>query len=589
MTVLASKNSATVTLLAGETLNVDKGGQGIAVLKIGAQKGTPISLGTTPRQIGPFSFDMPIVVQATSGSLSYNIWPSESIPDFIERDSFGNPVSIIDPETDVVTATLRQAKNDVMLGIGDSLMDRGWTTSETTRASNWIHLANCLAGAPFYPVDAGVSGETTAQILARVPAAIDDNNPAMIIFGPNSVNDISGSVPSATTISNLQAMFDLGVRSGAIVIICTVHDGTSGAALNAAASNYHRKWYREVNTFIRNYASSNPVYLHDFAAIFNDPAAGGPKSGFDQAADGRHLSFRGSYRQAQALYNNILSKLPSIKRNIDSRFNPRNMLAPFGAVVGNNATTVNGFLLGTGASGTGPNAWGYRRDSGDAVSTIDGTAGVTANTADVGLGGNKATITVTAGGDGKGGGFAIPQNGATKRFSNPRANTTAYTWGDRIAIDSTRSATVFAAGTSAGSAPDFTGLVAGDTVVDGTVTWMVTDRPKAGDKLRVLVDFDATLSSGSGGVFAWVAITDTAGTATFNTYCLGTTGSDFTTYGLQPDFSLWANRSTLRHEFTIPAGTAEVGECSVRVFFVGANTSACTINLYSASMEIVEA
>lgn len=582
-TIIALNATSSVTIPIGQTLTIT----GSGLVQYGPDFPGRGAQGIDRRAaIGPFDRAVTVQLTATQTALS---WYTVRGP----LDPYGNEVVAADPSNNAITgdpaiavANIARSRSDVMLLNGDSLIDRGFTTSDTIRASCWAHIASCRYGGQYFPVNGGVSGETSEQILARAPALIAANRPALIINGPISVNDLSNNFAPERSITALGSLFDLQLASGARVVISTVHDGTLASPMSNAASNYQRKWYRQVNAFIRSYAASRPVHLHDFAQGFNDPTAGGAKTGFSQAGDGRHLSFLGSVYQGIKLGDEFFSKLPRISPRNSARFDPRNLLAPFGAVVGNNATTVNGFLLGTGATGTGPNAWGYRRDSGDAVSTIDGTAGVTTN-ADRTVGGNKATVTVTAGGDGKGGGFAIPQNGATKRFSNARANTTAYTWGDRIALDSLRSATVFAPGTSAASAPDFTGLVAGDTVVDGTVTWMVTDRPKAGNKIRALFDLDATIASGSGGVFLWVAASDPAGTATFNSFGLGTTGSDFATFALYPDVSPWIAGSTLRHECTLPANIGEVGELSLRVFFVGANGSVCTINGYGASLEIL--
>lgn len=591
MTMLySSQGTITFPIAAGNTLVVNNlSGVETVTGSTVAREDVSTSFGAGRYGYGPQTSDATITL-TTTGQCDYEIRVGDVTP--------SNDIAKADPVTGGLDATARRYAayagltpgvtypNDVMLLIGDSLIDRGFTTSDVTRASCWAHIANCMAGAPFYPVNGGVSGQTTEQILARVPGLISTYKPALIILGPNSVNDLSNTFTSARTIAALTSMFNQCLASGALVVVQTVHDGTLASPLSTAASNYQRKWYKDVNAFIRSYAASKAVILHDFAAIYNEPTTGGAKSGFDQNGDGRHLSFRGSYYVSKSLYDRVFSKLPARLLRNPHRFDPRNLLAPFGACVGNNATGTNGFLLGTGATGTGPNAWQYRRDVGDAVSTIDGTAGTTAN-ADKAIGGNKATVTVTAGGDGKGGGIAIPQNGATKRFTNAWASGTAYTYGDRISIDSTRAATVFTPGTSAGTAPDFTGLVAGDTLVDNGVTWMVTDRPKPGDKLRVLCDFDATLVSGTGGVFLSINVTDSAGTTTLATLCNSTTGSDFTAYGPYPDFSPYTSRTTFRHEFTLPSNIAAVGELSLRLFFVGANGAQCTINCYGASVEII--
>ena len=73
MATLASKGSVTVTLTPGQTLNVEPGGQGVAVLKGGPFKGQSFGLGSEARKIGPFGFDMPITINSQSGALTYYV------------------------------------------------------------------------------------------------------------------------------------------------------------------------------------------------------------------------------------------------------------------------------------------------------------------------------------------------------------------------------------------------------------------------------------------------------------------------------------------------------------------------------------
>ncbi|WAC68893.1 SGNH/GDSL hydrolase family protein [Microbacterium sp. SL75] len=163
---------------------------------------------------------------------SFNAATGEALPLFVGSDF---------PSGRIVGVTLLAARLDPAgksTLLGDSI----------TNAQTWFDTANGHADRRWTVVNRGVPGETTTQMLARLPAVIADAPGLAVVFG--GANDLGRGVAPETIIANLQAMIE-GILAGtsARVIVGTVLPrGSVGGDSPVATMNATRA---VVNAWIR--------------------------------------------------------------------------------------------------------------------------------------------------------------------------------------------------------------------------------------------------------------------------------------------------------------------------------------------------
>ena len=137
------------------------------------------------------------------------------------------------------------------VGLGDSI----------TELQTWFSTANAATGHNYKYTNAGIGGQTTAQMLPRLSSDVLDRNPDLcVVLG--GTNDLGQGVPSATTIANLGSMVSDITAGGARVILGTVPPrlNTANAPLTSAQVDY----YWTVNAWIRGQSSSS-VMIADWS------------------------------------------------------------------------------------------------------------------------------------------------------------------------------------------------------------------------------------------------------------------------------------------------------------------------------------
>lgn len=115
--------------------------------------------------------------------------------------------------------------------------------------------------------NAGVGGDTTAMMLARVQADVVALNPSICVF-LGGTNDVLNSVPFATTQANIIATADVINAAGIEFVIGTLvprnaHTGTSGVAA-----------VRTLNAWIKLWAASRGYRVIDFNKALANPRSG---------------------------------------------------------------------------------------------------------------------------------------------------------------------------------------------------------------------------------------------------------------------------------------------------------------------------
>lgn len=397
----------------------------------------------------------------------------------------------------------------VALMFGDSLTSNGFGSGGYgTTAQNPVAIAEAKLGGVFKRlVNGGVSGERTSQRLAALPALLAATSFDVVIFGPNSVNDIDASkgtiLTSDQTIANYEASIALCFAAGVKQVwLSTVHrPSTTTVGALTAAGDITRKWYDALDTYMRSKARSDArIKVVEYCRAACNGAGTALRTNYNQlSSDLTHIGYLGADSIAAA-YTPLLQQLPFTPWDMP-RFNGsyRNMLGPgASSLQGSFASGSGGVTFGTGITGTNcPGGLFVRRQSGDTTFTGANVASVASP---VGLDGQSAQMDYTIGATGGGGGFMF----GLKFYNNPRANSTAYTWGDRISISSTLCGQCYTPGTSAGSAPDFSASQAGDLVTDGTAVWQITEIPQVGDLQLFEVDMSITANTGGASPWAWL-------------------------------------------------------------------------------------
>lgn len=164
--------------------------------------------------------------------------------------------------------------DSIIAGAINSPYDHQWTTGAGPQSS-WVNYGLMLAGQrPTLGYNAGISGNTTAQMLARIQADVIDRAPSYALVD-GGTNDLATAVPLATIKTNLAAIYDALTAAGITPIACTIPP---------------RLLYRDntnrLNAWIKTYAIRNGLPVFDIHTVVADPATGDYKAGY--AGDGIH-------------------------------------------------------------------------------------------------------------------------------------------------------------------------------------------------------------------------------------------------------------------------------------------------------------
>lgn len=165
-----------------------------------------------------------------------------------------------------------------------------------TQSLNWLAMANASAGYPASFIrNAGVSGNTTAQMAARVTADVVAYNPKVcLVLG--GTNDAAAGTGSAVTIANLISIFDALVGAGIRPVACTVPPRTGISAPE------ERETISGTNTWLRdNFQSLYPTgKLCDwFSVLSEDGNVDNPVDAY--FSDGIHFNAAGAAAAAAVL------------------------------------------------------------------------------------------------------------------------------------------------------------------------------------------------------------------------------------------------------------------------------------------------
>ena len=122
----------------------------------------------------------------------------------------------------------------MIVALGDSLTAGAGVASEQA----WPDLLASRTG--WVVVNGGVSGDTSAAALLRLPALLEEHSPVLVLVALGG-NDMLRRVPQAETIANLGEMLDMIKAHGAKpVLLATPKPSVAGAAFqNLSAAEFY--------------------------------------------------------------------------------------------------------------------------------------------------------------------------------------------------------------------------------------------------------------------------------------------------------------------------------------------------------------
>lgn len=247
-------------------------------------------------------------------------------------------------------STLALAQHDLrgnrVSWLGDSITigNSTFTATSTLRGDkdplNWLHLLT--DGKAVYQTNAGVTGNTTTQMLARVTDVTGPGADWCLVMG--GTNDCSSGISLATYASNIRAIVAALIVANIRPVLVTPPPKT--------VTGTNRQTLEKYVAWLQYYASRAGIPLVDGWSTLIDPTTGNMLSAYD-SGDGIHPSPAGGKALGQAAANTLGALLnpvlaqPPAHQTSDSR----NMIAGGLFLVDTNADGVADSWAKTG-SGT---------------------------------------------------------------------------------------------------------------------------------------------------------------------------------------------------------------------------------------------
>ncbi len=155
------------------------------------------------------------------------------------------------------------APGSVVLALGDSLTAGAGVAPEQA----WPALLAQKTG--WVVINGGVSGDTSAQGLQRLPHLLDEHQPALVLVALGG-NDMLRRLPPEQTTANLRQIIKLSKAHGAqVVLLATPNPSLMGAVFqHLSAPDFYRTLARDEQ--VRLIEDAIPAVLSD-PALKGDP------------------------------------------------------------------------------------------------------------------------------------------------------------------------------------------------------------------------------------------------------------------------------------------------------------------------------
>ena len=209
--------------------------------------------------------------------------------------------------------------NDRIAALGDSRIGQGFVGADgkaiAPGAPGSATSINVLFWASFFGRGRfraqagdsfGVSGETTAQILARTDEALAASDAAAVLVFC-SLNDVVRSTPEQTQ-ANLTQIIDKIIRADRLPVIVSETPVGPGKRFTGKPLAYHL----ENAEFLRRHARAVGALLIDPWPVLLDPASKTAHFRAGHSVDGFHLSINGAIRIGQLISDALTPFYPPV-------------------------------------------------------------------------------------------------------------------------------------------------------------------------------------------------------------------------------------------------------------------------------------
>lgn len=402
-------------------------------------------------------------------------------------DSSNNVTGLVGPGGVAITDLLFRARPTMSL-LGDSITLRNQQAQGVWNCEGYFVVANMLMGQKYNIVNvSGYSGYTIEQIADAGIAGIFESGArnCFVLAGTNNASDAD-----AATIYNklVTLLWTPLAKRGITVVVSTIPPNAGWTAAQSSKM-------AQVNQMIR---TSGYVVCDLWKATVNS-TTGAPKSGV--FGDGIHPSANGAMYFAREIAATLLADNTYPNKPFSGGALDPSILSSNPMANGNNATGTNGFVLGVGGTGTGPDQWAVKTSN--AGSTFTSSGNGTRNPADY-VDGKTLDVALTfrAVDDDY---FSLGLfNGADIYLDRAWAATTAKVAGTLVKPTAGRTGLQYkciTSGTTGGSQPTWPTSI-GNTVADGTCVWMAIKDMAAGDIYQL--ELEIVFSAFSGQLAFWL-------------------------------------------------------------------------------------
>lgn len=177
--------------------------------------------------------------------------------------------------------------------LGDSITQQGWDNP-----GGYVHLvADALdsAGVKIIPVPAGISGNTSREMLARLDISVLSKKPDWMTLSCG-VNDVGRSVDLDTYKTNITAIVDKAQAAGINILILT-------ATVIKEADNANNQKLTAYNEFLKQLAKEKHLLLSDLNGSFWNAIKAAPANRGTNllTVDGIHMNPMGNLLMARGI------------------------------------------------------------------------------------------------------------------------------------------------------------------------------------------------------------------------------------------------------------------------------------------------